>query len=285
MIAGAILFGLISMFSYGLANTYSLPLAKRHGPARFLLLRGIVVCAILLVLAIPNLHYLSNWQAVLAALGIGIFGYLPPLAFTHGIKISRISIVAPIAGTAPFITVLLSVLLLNTHLHGIQWLGIAVIILANIAVSVNFRSLRSSNILKLASGVPYALVAALLWGLVYFLLIYPTRSLGPWVSALLLEFGLVIAATVHLKFKREELQVAKAADKLLIFNAVVIALGTLGFTIGVKYFNVGLVAALANSTAVVSIIAATLVHHERLTRMEKVLAAFMIAGVVLVSIA
>lgn len=285
MIAGSILCGLLAMTGYGLANVYALPLAKRFGPARFLLLRGVVVCAMLLLVSIPSLHLLAHWQATLVALAIGIFGYLPPLAFTHGIKASRVSIVAPIAGTAPLLTVVLSALILHTHLARVQWLGIAVIMLANIAVSMNFRSFRDSNILKLASGVPYALAAAVGWGLVYFLLVYPTRTLGPWVSALLLEFGLVLAAMVHLAFRHEPLGLSKAASKPLAANALMIALGTLGFTIGVKYFNVGLVAALANSTAVVSIIAATIVHGERLTRSEKILAAVMILGVILISIA
>lgn len=95
MIAGSILFGLMAMFGYGLANVYSLPIARRFGSARFLLIRGLAICAILAVTAIPTLGSLRDWRAALAALAIGVLGYLPPLAFTHGIKMSRISIVAP----------------------------------------------------------------------------------------------------------------------------------------------------------------------------------------------
>ncbi len=284
MIAGAILFGLLTMAGYGLANVYTLPLAKRFGPARFILLRGLVVCAMLTVTAIPTFHRLANWRAAFAAFAIGLLGYLAPLAFTHGIKISRISIVAPIAGTAPFITVLLSALLLGTHVGSLQWLGILIILAANIAVSLNFRSLRDSNVLKLASGVPYALTAAILWGVVFFLIIYPTRSLGPWLSALLLEIGVVAAAMVHVWSQRDGFALKHVFSRRLLINALLIATGTLGYTIGVHSFNIGIVATLGNSTAIISIIAATIVHHERLTRNEMLLAAFMVLGVVIVSV-
>lgn len=284
MIAGAILLGFISMVSYGLANTLALPLARRLNSARLVLLRGLVVCALLAVISLPTLGHMADWRAALGTLALGVLGYVPLLAFTQGIKISRISIVAPIAGTAPLITVLLSVLVLHSHLHSMQWVGVLLIILANAVVSVNFRSLRDSNILKLASGVPYGLVAALLWGVVFFLIIYPTRSIGPWLSALLMEVGVALAAAVHVWLRREAFMLKETRKPSLIWNAALLAAGSLAYTVGVKYFHVGLVAALSNSTAVVSIIAATRLHHERLTRVEKILTAIMVVGVVLISI-
>lgn len=285
MILGAILLGLLSMVGYGLANTYSLPLAKKHGPARLLMLRGITTCLILFLTAIPSLNRARDWRAMLATFLIGILGYLPVLAFTHGIKVSRVSIVAPISGTSPFITVLLSVLIIGAHLHSLQWLGIALIVAANIAVSLNFKSFKESNVLKLSSGVPFALIAALLWGLVFFLLIYPTRSLGPWLSALMIEIGVMIAAGSHVWLRHEPFMFKESVKGPMIANACLIVLGTLSYTIGVHSFNIGLVAALSNSTAIISITAATIVHHERLTRSEKILAVLMGIGVVLISIA
>ena len=285
MLAGALICGLLAMGSYGLANAFSRPIIHRLGAVRLLWVRGLAIVAMLTVVALPSFGHLANWRAALAALGIGIFGYIPPLAFSQGIKVSRISIITPIASTAPLITVILSAVFLHARLHGGQWWGIGVIVLANVLASVNFRSLRDSNILKLASGVPYALTAALGWGVVFFLIIYPTRSIGPWLTSLLMEIGVVLAASVHVWLRREPFAVHEATRKDVLFNAALIAVGTLGFTIGVRSFNIGLVATLSNSNAVVSIIAATLWHHEHLTRAEKILAGLMIFGVVLVSLA
>lgn len=273
------------MFSYGLANTFTRPIIHRLGAARMLWVRGLAIVALLAVAALPAYAHLANWKAALAAVGIGVFGYLPPLAFSHGIKLSRISIVTPIASTAPLITVILSTVFLHTKLHGLQWWGIGVVVLANVLASVNFRSLRDSNILKMASGVPYALVASVGWGVVAFLLVYATRWLGPWIASLLLEVGVVLAAAVHVWLRREPFVPKEATRKDVMVNGALIALGTLSFTIGLRSFNVGLVATLGNSNAVVSIIAATLWHHEHLTRAEKYVAGLMVFGVVLVSLA
>lgn len=286
MIAGSLLFGMMAMLSYGLMQVYSQPLAKRFEPARFIMLRGVVVCALLIAATAPTLYKLAGgWQAAIAAVAIGVFGYLPPLAFTHGIKVSRVSIVAPIAGTAPFITVLLAAVFLHMRLQGFQWVGIVLIVLANIAVSLNFRSLHDSNVLKLASGVPYGLIAAAGWGVVALLIVYPTRSLGPWAAALMMEIGVLAAAMAHVFFRREPFMLAQAATKPVAANAVLICIGTLAYAIGVKSFHVGIVAALANSTGVVAIVAATIIHGERLTRAEKILAVLMVLGVALISLA
>src|SRR5205814_1295468 len=104
MIAGSIAFGLMAAVSWSMANIFSLPLAKRLGNARMLLLRGLWTCAAVIIPAMGSLGQLSHWRAALMAFAVGVFGYLPPLAFTHGARVSRISIVSPIAGTAPFVT-------------------------------------------------------------------------------------------------------------------------------------------------------------------------------------
>jgi drug/metabolite transporter (DMT)-like permease len=153
------------------------------------------------------------------------------------------------------------------------------VVAANVAMSVNLRSLRDSNVLKLASGIPYGLLAALGWGVIYFLIVYPTRSIGPWLSAFLLEVGVTLSAGLHIILRGDKFEVKDVASRLVILDAILIAVGTLGFTVGVKYFNVGIVAALGNSVAAISVIGATIIHHERLTIKEKVLAAFMITGV------
>ena len=117
----AILIGLVAMVCYGLANTFAQPPAKRLGPAQFLFVRGLATVAILAVVCIPTYARSHDPLQMLYAFAIGVFGYLPPLLFTHGLKVSRIGIVAPIASTAPLITILLSYWLLHSPLHAVQW--------------------------------------------------------------------------------------------------------------------------------------------------------------------
>jgi drug/metabolite transporter (DMT)-like permease len=270
--------GGVAMLSYGIANAWSKPLSQKHGPERLLFLRGLGVSLLLAACAVRGTRLESLWAAA-GAIMLGIAGYVPVLAYTHAVRNSRIGIVAPVAGTAPLITVVLAWLLIGAPLSGAQWLAIVVVVLANIAASVDFRNWRESTALQLSSGIPLALVAALGWGLFYFFLIPATRALGPWLSACLAEIGVNIAAGVHVWSRERTLPLKGAADPWVLLNAVLLCVGTVAFTIGVDQFNVGIVAALANSTALVATLIGWLAFKESLTLKEKVAAVAMIAGV------
>ena len=284
MILLAVLFGLLSMVGYAFSGITSQPLAKKLGNAQVIFLRGLTVIVVLAAASISSIHHLQDVHYVVYALVLGVLGYLPLLAFTHGIKISRIGIVSPIGGCSPLITVLLAYFLLSTALSGLQWLAIALIVAANIGVSVNVKSLKDSNIVNLASGVPFGLAAAIGWGVFYYALIYPTRALGPWLSALLVEIGVTVGAGIHILAAKQRPVFRQSASKGVIASGLSVVLGTVGFTVGVDKYNVGIVAALSNSMALLSFLLAAYFFKEKLNRTEAVAAVVMVIGVVLISI-
>jgi drug/metabolite transporter (DMT)-like permease len=284
IIVFSIFCGLVSMLTYGLSNVFSQPLAKKYGPAEMLFLRGVVIVVILAITAVPSYAYLTHYREVVLTLLLGMAGYLPVLAFMHGIKVSRIGIVAPISGTSPLITVLLSAFILGAVIHPLQWIAVLIVIGANVIMSIDIKNWRNSNVLQLSSGIPFALLATIGWGAFYFFLVYSTNWLGPWMSAFLVEAGVTIAAGIHLVLSSKKIQYREIVSKSIIFNSLLLCFGTVGFTIGVHYFNVGIVASLSNSTAIVSAIGATYFFHEHLTRKEKIAASVMIAGIVVLTV-
>jgi drug/metabolite transporter (DMT)-like permease len=284
MILLAVLFGILSMIGYSLANVSSQPLAKKLGTTQILFLRGLTVALVLAIASVPSFHYFHNVHYVIFSLALGLVGYIPLLAFTHGLKVSRVGIVSPIAGSSPLVTVVLAFIIIGTQIRAIQWIAIVLVVLANIGVSVNLKSLRESNIIKLASGVPFALVATIGWGLFYFALIYPTRAIGPWMAAFLTELGVTIAAGLHLLLIKEKPKFIKSLSPGVIGNGLCIVLGTIGFTVGISRYNVGIVASLSNSMALLSALLAVYFFKEKLNRSEMLAALVMVIGVVLISI-
>lgn len=280
----SVLFGLMSMAAYGCANAYSKPLSQEFGPTQALFLRGLTISVILAFAALPSIHYFHNWQAVVATLLLGVVGYIPVLAFTHGIKESPIGVVAPIAGTSPLITVFLSFLFLGVSLHGLQWLAILAIIVANIAVSINLKNWRQSALLKRSSGIPFALIAALGWGVFFFLLVPISRTLGPWLAAFLIELGVTGAAGLHVAIAKKKVRMKHGMRPAIIANGLLICIGTLCYTVGVRYFNIGIVVALSNSTAVMASILGMYLFHEHLHFKERVASIIMILGIIVISV-
>lgn len=279
LIVVSVLLGLVAMVAYGLANVSSRPLAKTYGSAQLLYLRGFAVAVVLGLISVPSVHSLSHGWAVFGALVLGMAGYLPVLAFTKGVRESPLGVVTPIAGTAALITVVLSVLFLDVQISAAQWAAIAVVVVANIAVSVDINNWRSSKVLHKSSGVPYALAASLGWGVFFFALVPLANTLGPWLAAFLTEVGVTVAAGLHIWKAKMHVRIKDALAPSVAGNGLLICVGTLAYTIGVRYYNVPIIVTLSNSTAIVSTVLGVLLFHEHLEHSDRIAGAFMMAGI------
>ena len=178
----------------------------------------------------------------------------------------------------------MSFIFLDVTLHSTQWAAITLIILASIAVSIDLKNWRQSNFLKLSSGIPFAIIAALGWGVFFFLLVLITRRISPLLAAFIVELGVTIAAGIHLKSISQTVTYKDALKPEVIWNGILICVGTLAFTIGVKYFNIGIVAALSNSTAIVSSVLGVYMFKEHLKLSDRVATGVMITSVAALSL-
>jgi drug/metabolite transporter (DMT)-like permease len=271
------------MVAFGAGDAQSKLLGQRLGVRRMLFTTRLIMSLLLAAATIPNLPALANWRADLAALAIGLLGYIPVLAFMHGIRAGRVGLITPIAGSSPLITVLLSALFLHIPIHPGQWLAIVAIVAANALISLNFNNAEDSSLSHFRSGVTLALIAAILWGLVYFLIIFPTRVIGPAASALWIEVGVALASGAHLFIGREKPMLREVLNPHVWTNALIMTTGALAYTVGVAFFNIGIVAVLSNSSAIAAILVAAWFFRERLSRKEKILAGALVAGVALLS--
>ena len=276
----SILIGLLSMVSYSLAGALSKPLSHKLGVAQILFLRGSAVIVLLGIATFTSFHYFQHWITVLLTIGLGMAGYLPVLAFTKGIKNSPLGIVSPIASTSPLITVFLSFLFLKIQIRPLQWVAILLVILTNIVVSIDLKNWRQSKLFQKSSGIPYALMAALGWGLCFFLLVPATKILSPLLAAFLLEVGVTIAAGLHIKLSSQKVEFKNALSPSVMFNGILIGIGTVAFTVGVQYFNIGIIQVLSNSGALATTLLGAYLYHERLHLKERIATIMMVAGVI-----
>ncbi len=280
----SVVFGVASMISFGLSMAYSRPLAEAYGSAQVVFVRGLVATIMFGIIASGcNYDNSHNMMAELMAVLLGILGYIPSLSFTHAVKTSRIGIIAPIAGTAPLVTVLLSSWLLGVKIENYQWIAIIFIVLSNMAVSFNFNNWLDSNMFNLSSGIPFAMVSALGWGVFYFFLIPLTKEVGPFLSAFLSELGVVMAAGAHILIAKKRCSILSFKAPSIWMNGSLIFIGTLAFTFGVKHFNVAIVSTLSNSVAVISTLIGTFHFRERFQLKEKIASAVMILGIAVIS--
>lgn len=280
----SIIFGLFSMIAYGVSNVLLRPLSEKLGSVQILFLRGVTIVLVLAVASLIDFQYFTNWQQIIITVILGVLGYLPALAFTEAIKKAPIGIVAPVAGISPLITILLSFFLLKAALSPVQWIAISVVVISSIAITFNFNNFKKRGLVKISSGVMLAFAAAFGWGIFYFLLIIMTKNIGALFAAFLVELGVFIAAATHLLVIKKKINIKDSLQPAVIFNGILICIGTVAFTIGVRYFNIGIVTALSNSTALVASLLGVHLFKEHLTAKVRIAALIIIASIAVLSI-
>src|SRR4051812_24953568 len=120
------------MVSLGVVGARLQKLAQKYGSIRAVFAQGVVSSAALFIVAVPSLFHINgHWEMVAASYVIGLFGYIPLVAFTRGVKVGKIGIVAPVAGTAPMVAVLLAYFFLKVPLSPAQWVAVLLIVAAN----------------------------------------------------------------------------------------------------------------------------------------------------------
>jgi drug/metabolite transporter (DMT)-like permease len=280
-----IMFGLISMLGYGLASAISKVPVQKIGGRKTIFFGNILVSLILLAVLLfflPEINLSINH--ILIALGIGIIGYVPIASFYEAIKLGKVSVVAPISKSSVIFTVLLSFIFFKENLRSMQIISIFFIIIGIFLISVNFKDLKNSHLFKISSGILFALIASILWGLVFFLLKFPVSVLGPILTAFLIEIGVMVSSLAHLKFTKVNINLPDRKTMIYIFFlGVFVATGMLFYNLGISKADVSIVAALTFSSPLVAVIYGKFAYNEKFSLLQYIAILSMLSGIVMVS--
>ena len=136
----------------------------------------------------------------------------------------------------------------------------------------------------MSSGIPYALITCFLWGLVFFLFKFPVTILGPILTSFIIEFGILIYSGINMKFSKIPLKLKD--PKILIyvfFVALFGAIGTLFFNLGIKAYDVSIVATLRSANPLVATLFARFVYKEKLIKKQWVAISLILLGIIIIS--
>ena len=282
MLSSGIFYGFLAMLAYGTANGLSQVPSKELGARTTIFLRGVIMTlffGILLFFSSPR----YDTSGILIALAIAALGYIPLYLFYKAVQKGKIGVVAPVADSAVVFTVLYSVLWYGEQFSLGQGIALVLIVLGLIFLSLNVQEWRRSELFSLKSGVPYAIVCSLLWGVVYFLLKIPTVTLGPVLTTLLLEGGVTVVAGVHMVALREK--ITRPTRRLWWYVAalgVAVGVGSLCYTLGLEAAPVSVVAPITFSAPLLSVLYGRIVFSERLRNLQYLGILSVVAGIVLV---
>lgn len=212
---------------------------------------------------------------------VAALGYLPLLFLYKALAVEKMGLVSPITNSSVMITVLLSAFFFGEEINGTQVASMIALVAGLFMISYD----SSEGGLRFSKGVRYALVACVLWGVVFSFVIIPNKSIGPVMTAFLIEFGVFVGASIQRTSQRfrskEPLVALEGRDMLyLIIVALSAALAFLSFNAGTAVkFRTSFVAAVAFSYPVIVVLWGRIFYKEKLTRRQCIAIAIILASI------
>lgn len=224
---------------------------------------------------VPDGEFLAYAAIAGVAEAIGI------AALYRGLAVGVMSVVAPVASTAPVVPIIAGIAL--GELPGaLQWAGIALAV-AGIVIASCAPPGEGSSAAAVRSGLIFGLLSALGFGAFYVALDAASEGDIPWALAVarLTAVALFVAAFVATRFRAR----ARAADLpvLVAIGVLIIAADSLYAASSTKGL-LGVVAVLSTLYPVVTIALARFFLGERLDRFQQVGIVAVLGGVIAISI-
>ncbi|NIP40462.1 MAG: EamA family transporter [Candidatus Aenigmarchaeota archaeon] len=283
-LALGVIFGIISMISFGISTGITKVPLKSIGNQMTIFFRGIFMSLIIFLVLLFYLPASLSPFYLIIALVIGAIGYFPLFTFYKGLKRGKIGVISPVSNSSIIFTVLFSIVFFGETLNIIQSCAIVLIIIGVFLISVKFRDLKGSDLFKFSSGIPFALMTCLGWGLFFFLVKIPVTSIGPVLTAFIIEFVIMILAGINLKASRIPF---KIPDRRILLHLILLSVfgsgGAIFFNMGISVSSVSIVAALSKSSPWVTILYGRVAYKEKLKAAQYVAILLILAGVILIS--
>jgi len=277
------------MISFGISNALSKEIAEKFG-----VIAGIVFLNIFVVplLALGMFVLRAPFFFDLQYLGIGILiafaGYLGFVCFMLALKNGRVGVVIPVASAQIIVASIFGSIFLGDELDTLKIATVSTVFIGVVLASVNFRDLRNSDLFSLKSGIPYALLTALIWGIALPLMKFPSEHLGSLFYGLVIEVVVLGSALLqslgsHGLWGLRELYKKPGRRTMFIVVAATVftALGTVFTNLAYQTGEISIVSAIRSSSSIVSLLVGAIIYREVLSKQQYLGALIVSAGILL----
>lgn len=285
-VAAGILFALITLLSWGTADFFAKKAVDKVGYATSLIINQIIAlgpifASSLLFSKFPAL----TLDLVLIVAVTGFLGFLGYFYFYKGLAKGKVSIVSPIAGSWFVITVLVASFIYVEKLLPLQIAGVAVIFAGIFLASTNLTQFKNLIGKVKISGVLEAFISMIAWGFTFALTKQIVVLAGPIVALLMVRIVAFLSMFSWINVSKARIQVPpKLIFAFLTAAALLDVFGYALYNVSVETELISIVSPIAASYPVVTILLAYLFLKERLTRNQQVGIAFILIGLVLISL-
>lgn len=281
----AVFYSLGTLIGWGLENGLSKKYSRSLGPSRLLVYRNLVTATITttaLALFWKQSHF--DLQYILLGFFLAIVGYIGYYFFLKGLETGDLGLVSPISSSRILIATLVGITFLKDTIKPTQILFVIIIFFGVVLSSVDFKDIKKSSLFNIKSGIPYALLNALIWGIVFPFYSIPSAILGAFVFAFILETTGLASSLVQTKAINKPISLTKEEFKGNAFGLFLVGLsgglGTIFVTLGYSTGHIGIVSAISGAVPLVAVTYGKIVYKESLSRFQYIAITLMVVGIV-----
>ena len=284
-----ILSGLLSMFGWGTSDFLAAKSSRRIGYLLTYFWTQLVAFLIALIyfwIKLPTLNINNIPQYLIFLLPAGFLFLVGTLAFYKGLTEGQVSLVSPIGASWAMITVVLSVVFFKEVLQTNQIIAIILIISGIILVSVNLKELLKIKRLTLLGGIKEGLIAMLAWGISLFLMVPVSKALSWFLPVFALKLFGLLFLVIYTMFSKKSLKIDLQIPLLILLFLIgfLDIIAFFAYSFGVEREYASIVAPVAASFPLVTIILARIFLKEKIVFNQALGIAGVRAGLILISI-
>lgn len=285
----AIIYALGSMFFWGLALFLAAISARKIGNVLTLFWMQVFgfITGSLYFFKNPvqvNVSLLSANIPVLAI--VAFLQMIGALAYYKGTQKGSVSLVSPLSASYGLVASFLSIIFLKEVLKLNQIAAIILIISGIIIISISLKELLKNKNIQILSGTKEGIIAMLGWGISLFLLIYPTKELGWYISTITFRVLIILFLFLYINYKRMPF-ITKSARfpwALLLFIGLFDMAAFFSYSLGVSAGYGSIVAPVSSASTLVTIFLGVVFIKEKIDLRKFIGIASIVSGLILISI-
>lgn len=203
----AIIFASLSALLFGISDGISKTVTtKLNSSSLFIFYRSIIVVLIAFIVNIILFDRLNfSLKYVLLSIVFSALNFYGFYFYIKGLKSGKAGVISPMASIRVLPSVIIGYFFLSDILEIQQYISIGILILGVVLTTINFKDIKNSNLLSLKSGIPYAMLGGMIWGISFPLFNITVPEIGPYFFTLILEFVVLILSGIHSKFEGNQI--------------------------------------------------------------------------------
>jgi len=284
MFAG-ILFGLISMVGWGIADFLAARASKTNGTLTTFFWMQIGGLALLFPLAFwfEEGAAWTGIQWMVASVGVILYSAMYLLLYRSFEK-GVIAVISPVFSAFVVVAVVVGLVIFRERLSSIQYIAVALVTGGILLASSDWRQVTGLKTGSLTRGLPEAFAAMLVAGVFFSILALLARQVGWFSPVLRIRAASVLLVGLLAAGMRARPDFHPPGLPWLIAAGMIDGVAFLAFNIGIRAAPAALIAPIAGSFSLVTIVLALLFFKERPAMNQWAGIAAIIIGIVVMSV-